>query len=366
MGSFLHDVGKAFDQSIRHGYLGYVLLGEEGYDYELCNVCANHTLIDRTMAEKLDIPKRHYTPFTIEEAVVTYADKIVNNVNKVGLDERWYYLEKKYNGTGWFNDWKVFARPESYELEEQVNGFLKKKNKKIPPLIDALELLGKSFSRIKNPEKRIGITKHSLGVSGLSSLIAKNIKGLGNQGVEDVRYGGLLHDVGRGSAWAVEHPLVGRMMLQSRNYPESVIGVNVGHCIFPKELAKKLNFPKPWGHYHPSNIHDDIVTYADKMIYLDQLLPNIEKRYKIWKKLYGKGDNFKIWFPEMKKGLNKIKTLFSLISKNSEISTKTINDEIDLIFDQYGVSKQEAYQTLNIEEPIVVDFEPIEYLTQKP
>lgn len=354
VGGILHDIGRRDDQTIKHGYRGYLILKEKGWSYEIANISANHVLIDRGLAEKLsEIPKRHYAPFTVEEVVVTYADKILNDSEEVGLDEHWSYLEKKYNGSkegdGWYKEWKTFAEPESYELEQEVKGLLKKADTRNPPLIESLKLLGDSFSRIKDKTKREGITKHSLAVAGLSSLIAKNIEDLDETGLDTVTVGAVDHDVGRSFAGpSVEHPLVGGVMLLSRNYPKTVVNITMRHCISPPELAEKLNFPKPWDHYRPRSIYDKIVAYADKRFYLDQLMPDLKTRYSVWKNMYGKGENFKIWFPAMEKELKLIETGILAVSNKFEITSKTINDEIDTILDQYGITKDKAYQILNL------------------
>lgn len=87
-GALLHDIGvhsfygpDGLDKKdyITHGLLGYDILKKEGYDEVLCNFSLHHTGAGITkedvINQKLPMPVADYLPTTLEERIVTYADK---------------------------------------------------------------------------------------------------------------------------------------------------------------------------------------------------------------------------------------------------------------------------------------------------
>lgn len=362
VGGLLHDVGRKVYQTIRHGHIGSLILEADGWGYEVANIAANHALIPRDLACSLSLPKRHYAPFTREEAIVTFVDKIMAEDVIIGRQGRRRQLDAKYRsskeGEGWYPEWSDFCEPEAEELEDEVGGYLSGRSPQMPSLQEALGLLASSFSRIRDPGKREGITKHSLGVCAYSRMIGEDL-GLDEHDLELVTYAGLLHDVGRGSAWAVEHPLVGKRMLEPRGYPDEVVRATIGHCIFPESLAEKLRFPKPWDAYRPQTLLEEIVTYADKRIYLDQFLPDCETRFRIWDKLYREGENYPLWSPGIRSGLQRIQERLDHSPVIVSCTSKEIDARIETLFRQYGINQLEAFQRLNIDGSLIKPYTSI-------
>jgi uncharacterized protein len=88
-GSLLHDIGvyRLYDtdgeldhaQYVRHGVLGYDLLGEEGFPESIRRFCSCHTGVglsrDDVRKQSLPLPIADYLAESGEERVVMYADK---------------------------------------------------------------------------------------------------------------------------------------------------------------------------------------------------------------------------------------------------------------------------------------------------
>ncbi len=88
-----------------------------------------------------------------------------------------------------------------------------------------------------------------------------------------VEAGGLLHDIGRSQTHAVDHSLVGSQIAQEIGLPQSIVNVikrHVGAGITSEE-AKWLGWPND--NYVPQTLEEKIVSYADKRIDHDEVVP---------------------------------------------------------------------------------------------
>jgi uncharacterized protein len=82
-GCLLHDIGvyrlEPGDHYVRHGLLGYELLGEAGLPETLRRFCAHHTGVgithDDVLRQQLPLPPGDYLAESGEEDLVMYADK---------------------------------------------------------------------------------------------------------------------------------------------------------------------------------------------------------------------------------------------------------------------------------------------------
>jgi uncharacterized protein len=82
-GCLLHDIGvhrlAPGDAYVRHGLLGYEMLGEAGLPETLRRFCSHHTGVgitrDDVLQQRLPLPDRDFVPETAEEELVMYADK---------------------------------------------------------------------------------------------------------------------------------------------------------------------------------------------------------------------------------------------------------------------------------------------------
>lgn len=79
IGALLHDIGRCFENSIKHGIIGAKIAKELGFDESIQRIIKTHigAGIDREEAKKLGLPDDDYIPRTVEEKLVCYADKIV-------------------------------------------------------------------------------------------------------------------------------------------------------------------------------------------------------------------------------------------------------------------------------------------------
>ena len=77
VGALLHDIGRAKTHGIRHGVIGGQTLREIGLG-EFARFAENHlgAGIPAGEAKALGLPARDFVPRTLEEKVVTYADKL--------------------------------------------------------------------------------------------------------------------------------------------------------------------------------------------------------------------------------------------------------------------------------------------------
>jgi len=87
LGAILHDIGRSKTHGIKHGIEGGKILRKLGLP-KLSKFAENHlgAGIPREEAVKLGLPARDFMPRTIEEKIVTYADKLIegNQVVEIG------------------------------------------------------------------------------------------------------------------------------------------------------------------------------------------------------------------------------------------------------------------------------------------
>ncbi|BEL08349.1 HD domain-containing protein [Actinoplanes sichuanensis] len=82
-GCLLHDIGvhrlRPGDHYVRHGLLGYQLLGEAGLPETLRRFCSHHTGVgitrDDVLTQQLPLPDCDFLAETVEEELVMFADK---------------------------------------------------------------------------------------------------------------------------------------------------------------------------------------------------------------------------------------------------------------------------------------------------
>jgi len=87
-GALLHDLGRSKTHDVRHGYLGGEIARSIGLPKPLINIIERHVGggITAEEAEKLGMPKRDFTPKSLEEKIVTYADKLVARDKSVNFE----------------------------------------------------------------------------------------------------------------------------------------------------------------------------------------------------------------------------------------------------------------------------------------
>jgi len=130
------------------------------------------------------------------------------------------------------------------------------------------------------------VIRHCKAVSNLAVKIARRCKRNGvDVDLDLVRIGALLHDIGRSRTHSVHHPIVGAEIAESLNLPEEIIKIikrHLGGGLTSKE-ASELGWPSE--NYLPETIEEKIVTYADKLIEGERIVPIEETVKKLSKRL---------------------------------------------------------------------------------
>lgn len=88
VGALLHDLGRSVTHDVRHGYLGGEIARRMGLPKPLINIIERHVGggITAEEAVKLGMPRRDFTPQSLEEKIVTYADKLVARDRSVNFE----------------------------------------------------------------------------------------------------------------------------------------------------------------------------------------------------------------------------------------------------------------------------------------
>jgi uncharacterized protein (TIGR00295 family) len=121
----LHDIGRfkvpMGKNSAAHGYIGGQILKNEGLDKRFIRVCETHVGYWVTKADvikhKMTIPKRSYKPKTIDEKIISYADKMIAYSRRIPIKEVLDRYEKEMG--------KPYAR-KLLRLHDEIQGLMGK------------------------------------------------------------------------------------------------------------------------------------------------------------------------------------------------------------------------------------------------
>jgi uncharacterized protein len=88
IGAILHDVGRSRTHGVSHGVIGGEILRSRGLG-EFVGFAENHlgAGIPAGEAREVGLPERDFLPRTIEEKVVTYADKLISRGYTISFGE---------------------------------------------------------------------------------------------------------------------------------------------------------------------------------------------------------------------------------------------------------------------------------------
>jgi len=151
--------------------------------------------------------------------------------------------------------------------------------------------------RIPKPEEAIrilresgcspNVIRHCMAVAEIAVKIALKCRERGVPvDLELIRIGALLHDLGRSKTHSVHHPIVGAKIAEELGLPEAIIRIikrHIGGGLTAEEAAE-LGWPVE--NYLPETLEEKIVTYADKLIDGDKVVP-IEKTIEEFKRKLG-------------------------------------------------------------------------------
>lgn len=100
IGALLHDIGRSKTHRISHGVVGEKILRNLGLEefagFASCHIGAG---IPRREAKKLGLPAKDFLPESLEEKIVTYADKLVAEDKRISAEAALKYLESKLGPT---------------------------------------------------------------------------------------------------------------------------------------------------------------------------------------------------------------------------------------------------------------------------
>ncbi|MEM2144842.1 MAG: TIGR00295 family protein [Candidatus Jordarchaeaceae archaeon] len=97
IGALLHDIGRANTHEVNHPIVGAKIAREIGLPDSLIRIIERHLGggVTDDEARMLGWPSGTYVPETLEEKIVTYADKLVDGKNQVPIEKTIQKLSKK-------------------------------------------------------------------------------------------------------------------------------------------------------------------------------------------------------------------------------------------------------------------------------
>jgi uncharacterized protein len=101
IGALLHDLGRSKTHTVHHAVVGAEIAKSAGLPDSVVSIIKRHVGggISSSEAEKLGWPKDVYVPITLEEKIVSYADKLIENSERAPIDVTIEKLsgERKYD-----------------------------------------------------------------------------------------------------------------------------------------------------------------------------------------------------------------------------------------------------------------------------
>ncbi len=97
IGALLHDIGRSKTHSVNHAIAGAEIAKKKGLPNSIIAIIKRHVgggIID-SEAEKLGWPKDNYIPQTLEEKIVSYADKLIETSERVPIEPTIIKLRKE-------------------------------------------------------------------------------------------------------------------------------------------------------------------------------------------------------------------------------------------------------------------------------
>lgn len=99
-GALLHDIGRGVTHSINHGITGVTIAQSFELAPPLIRIIERHigSGITSTEARRLELPVKDYLPQSLEEKIVTYADKLIEGAREVGYEEAFHKFQQELGG----------------------------------------------------------------------------------------------------------------------------------------------------------------------------------------------------------------------------------------------------------------------------
>lgn len=88
IGALLHDIGRSKTHSVHHAVVGAKIAKSLGLPEPVISIIKKHVGggIDAKEAKRLGWPKDIYVPQTLEEKIVSYADKLIEGLQRVPIE----------------------------------------------------------------------------------------------------------------------------------------------------------------------------------------------------------------------------------------------------------------------------------------
>jgi uncharacterized protein len=88
IGALLHDIGRSKTHTVHHAIVGAEISASAGLPEPVISIIKRHIGggITTSEAEKLGWPKDVYVPMTLEEKIVSYADKLIEGSKRVPIE----------------------------------------------------------------------------------------------------------------------------------------------------------------------------------------------------------------------------------------------------------------------------------------
>ena len=109
IGGLLHDIGRAKTHSVHHALLGAGMAKSLGLPAPVISIIKRHVGggISATEARKLGWPRDIYVPVTLEEKIVSYADKLIEGSRRVPIELTIEELSKELPAPAIQRLWKL-------------------------------------------------------------------------------------------------------------------------------------------------------------------------------------------------------------------------------------------------------------------
>jgi len=89
IGALLHDIGRSKTHSVHHAIAGAEIARSFALPEPIVRIIERHVGagIPKAEAKMLGWPEKNYMPETLEEKIVTYADKLIEGTKRVNIKE---------------------------------------------------------------------------------------------------------------------------------------------------------------------------------------------------------------------------------------------------------------------------------------
>ena len=117
IGALLHDIGRSKTHSVQHGVVGAEIVKSAGLPDSIVSIVKRHVGggITSSEAEELGWPKDVYVPVTLEEKVVSYADKLIEKGKRAPIEA----TIEKFSEQGMYE-----AAERVRELHDEITGLI--------------------------------------------------------------------------------------------------------------------------------------------------------------------------------------------------------------------------------------------------